>query len=320
LLKHIEGLSDEAVCARWERDPYMQYFCGEEYFQHAFPLERSGMTHFRRRVGEQSLETLLQETLAAAHRGGALSVKATEAVAVDTTVQEKAIAHPTEHGLLLTAIEQLGAQAKKAGLRLRQSYVRVARRAAMKTGRYLHAQQKKRAKRQLKFMRVRLRRLLRDVRRKMAATTALSERQVQRLEIALGKAWRIAQQRRGDPGYLFSWHQQRQSARAVRVRLQSLPGHQFASGQGRAFYFAGASAARKSLRRTHAGSGAGRHSQNRGTHTATRCRRPGIQGTPHRVAAHRHLHHRTETWRDGKNQTLAETPRGGRTGDRSRQK
>jgi IS5 family transposase len=91
---------------------------------------------------------LLQETLAAVHRAGALSVKATEAVAVDTTVQEKAIA-------------QLGAQAKKSGLRLRQSYVRVGLRAAMKTGRYLHAQQKKRARRQLKFMRVRLRRLLR---------------------------------------------------------------------------------------------------------------------------------------------------------------
>ncbi len=145
LLKHVEGLSDEAVCERWERDPYMQYFCGEEYFQHSFPLERSGMTHFRKRVGDEALETLLQETLAAAYRGGALSVRATEAVAVDTTVQEKAIAHPTEHGLLLTAIEQLGRQAKKTGLRLRQSYVRVARRAAMKTGRYLHAQQKRRA-------------------------------------------------------------------------------------------------------------------------------------------------------------------------------
>src|SRR5271166_6620429 len=151
LLKHIEGLSDEAGCERWERDPYMQYFCGEEYFQHAFPLERSGMTHFRNRVGEQALETL-----SAAHRAGALSVRATEAVAVDTTVQEKAIAHPTEHGLMLAAIEQLGAQGKKAGLPLRQSYVRVARHAAMKTGRYLHAQQKKRARRQLKFMRVRL--------------------------------------------------------------------------------------------------------------------------------------------------------------------
>jgi IS5 family transposase len=205
LLKHIEGLSDEAVRERWERDPYMQYFCGEEYFQHAFPLERSGMTHFRHRVGEQALETLLQETLAAAHRGGALSVQATAAVAVDTTVQEKAIAHPTEHGLLLTAIEQLGAQAKKAGLPLRQSYARVARRAAMKTGRYLHAQQKKRAKRQVKFLRVRLRRLQRDVRRKMAAASGLAEKHVQRLEIALAKAWRIAQQRRGDPGYPYSW-------------------------------------------------------------------------------------------------------------------
>lgn len=206
LLKHIEGLSDEAVCERWERDPYMQYFCGEEYFQHAFPLERSGMTHFRKRVGAEALETLLQETLAAAYRGGALGVRATEAVAVDTTVQEKAIAHPTEHGLLRTAIEQLGRQAKKTGLRLRQSYVRVARRAAMKTGRYLHAQQKRRAKRQVKFLRVRLRRLIRDVRRKMAALPALAESSVERLEYTLGRAWRIAQQQRGDKGYLYSWH------------------------------------------------------------------------------------------------------------------
>lgn len=206
LLKHIEGLSDEVVCERWERDPYMQYFCGEEYFQHALPLERSGMTHFRQRVGEQAFELLLQETLAAAYRAGALNLRATEVVAVDTTVQEKAIAHPTEHGLLLTAIEQVGAQAKKAGLRLRQSYVRVARRAAMKTGRYLHAQQKRRARRQLKFMRVRLRRLIRDVRRKMAAFPALSEHSTQRLEQALGRATHIAWQQRGDRDYLYSWH------------------------------------------------------------------------------------------------------------------
>ena len=206
LLKHIEGLSDEVVCERWKRDPYMQYFCGEEYFQHAFPLERSGMTHFRNRVGDEALETLLQETLAAAYRAGALSVRATEAVAVDTTVQEKAIAHPTEHGLLRTAIEHVGRQAKKAGLRLRQSYVRVARHAAMKTGRYLHAQQKKRARRQLKFLRVRLGRLIRDVRRKMQALPALSDRAVKPLEGALDRAWHIAHQKRGDKGYLYSWH------------------------------------------------------------------------------------------------------------------
>jgi IS5 family transposase len=203
LLKHIEGLSDEAVCERWERDPYMQYFCGEEYFQHAFPLERSGMTHFRKRVGGRGAGDLVAGN---AGRGGALSLRATEAVAVDTTVQEKAIAHPTEHGLLLTAIEQLGRQAKKTGLRLRQSYVRVARKAAMQTGRYLHAQQKRRAQRQVKFLRVRLRRLIRDVRRKMAALPALAESSVQRLEHTLGRAWRIALQQRGDRDYVYSWH------------------------------------------------------------------------------------------------------------------
>jgi IS5 family transposase len=133
-------------------------------------------------------------------------VRATEAVAVDTTVQEKAIAHPTEHGLLRTAIEQLGRQGKKEGLRLRQSYVRVARKAAMKTGRYLHAQQKRRAKRQVKFLRVRLRRLIRDVRRKMAALPALAESSVERLEYTLWRAWHIAQQRRGDRDYIYSWH------------------------------------------------------------------------------------------------------------------
>jgi len=206
LLKHIEGLSDEAVCERWERDPYMQYFCGEEYFQHSFPLERSGMTHFRHRVGEQALEALLQETLAAAHRAGALNLRVTEVVAVDTTVQEKAIAHPTEHGLLLTAIEQLGRQAKKAGLRLRQSYVRVARRSAMKAGRYLHAKQFKRARREWKFLRVRLRRILRDLRRKMAAFPKLSEHSARRLEFALGRAAHIARQKRGDQDYIYSWH------------------------------------------------------------------------------------------------------------------
>ena len=86
LLKHIEGLSDEAVCERWERDPYMQYFVARNIFN----IRSAGAFRhdaLRQRVGEQVLETLLQETLAAAHRGGALSVKAREAVAVDTTVE-----------------------------------------------------------------------------------------------------------------------------------------------------------------------------------------------------------------------------------------
>lgn len=53
LLKHIYGLSDDGVCERWVHDPYFQYFTGKEFFCHAFPHERSGTTHWRKRVVAQ---------------------------------------------------------------------------------------------------------------------------------------------------------------------------------------------------------------------------------------------------------------------------
>lgn len=177
----------------------MQYFCGEEYFCHDFPIERSGMTHFRERVGAEALEILLQESLAAAHRAGAIAPKDIKSVAVDTTVQEKSIAHPTEHGLLHGAIEHLGDAASAAGISLRQSYVRVAKLAAIKAGRYIHAKQMRRAKAQNKFLRVRLKRIIRDVRRK-AGNASFA------LETALSKAMQIANQKRGDKNYLYAWH------------------------------------------------------------------------------------------------------------------
>ena len=33
LLKHMDGLSDEATCACYLDGPYVQFFCGETYFQ-----------------------------------------------------------------------------------------------------------------------------------------------------------------------------------------------------------------------------------------------------------------------------------------------
>jgi IS5 family transposase len=33
ILKHTYDLSDEALCDRWVENPYVQYFCGEEFFQ-----------------------------------------------------------------------------------------------------------------------------------------------------------------------------------------------------------------------------------------------------------------------------------------------
>ena len=43
LLKHIYALSDEEICARWVENPYFQFFCGEVFFQHRFPIERSSL-------------------------------------------------------------------------------------------------------------------------------------------------------------------------------------------------------------------------------------------------------------------------------------
>ncbi len=89
LLKHIYALSDEDVCARWVENPYFQYFCGEIFFQHRFPIERSSLSHFRGRIKASTLETILQESLAIACELGALKLKDVKSVAVDTTVQKR---------------------------------------------------------------------------------------------------------------------------------------------------------------------------------------------------------------------------------------
>jgi IS5 family transposase len=88
-------------------------------------------------------------------------------VTVDTTVQPKAISFPTDAKLLHAAIKGLNRLARKHGVRLRQSYLRIARHAAMMAGRYAHAKQFKRHHRQLRLLRTRLGRLIRDIGRKI---------------------------------------------------------------------------------------------------------------------------------------------------------
>jgi len=201
-LKHIYGLSDEGVCERWVHDPYFQYFTGEEFFRHELPHERSGMTHWRGRIGDR-LDALLAETLRVAHDTGALKKRDLARITVDTTVQPKNVAFPTDAKLMLTAIRKLGGAAKKHGVPLRQYYVRVATRAAMMAGRYAHAKQFKRAEGRLKFLRTRLGRLIRDVRRKTADDPALSEA----LAVPLSRAMQIRKQKQRQRGWkLYSWH------------------------------------------------------------------------------------------------------------------
>src|SRR5260370_31855656 len=168
LLKHIYGLSDEGVCERWVYDPYFQYFTGKEFFQHEFPHERSDLSHWRKRLGDR-LELLLAESLRVAHASGALRSKDLKRVTVDTTVQPKNISFPTDAKLLHAAIKGLNRLANKHGVRLRQSYLRVAKRAAMMAARYAHAKQFNRHRRELPILRTRLGRLIPDIRRQLRA-------------------------------------------------------------------------------------------------------------------------------------------------------
>ena len=203
ILKHMHDLSDEVLCARWLENPYYQYFCGEQSFQHKLPFDRSSLTHWRQRLGEEQLSVLIQESLSVAHKTGALSSKDLERVALDTTVQPKAVAFPTDARLMHKAIVMLAGLARKHGVPLRQSYLRVAKRAALMAGRYAHAKQFKRHNRELRFLRTRLGRLTRDLRRKIEHDAELKEI----FAIPLSRAEQLRRQRQRQRGWeLYSLH------------------------------------------------------------------------------------------------------------------
>ena len=202
LLKHMFGLSDEGVCERWVYDPYFQFFTGEAFFQHRFPHERSGLSHWRKRLGD-SLDALLTESLRVAHDTGALKPQDVTRITVDTTVQPKNVTHPTDAKLMHRAIDRLGRLAAEHRVPVRQSYKRVAKRAAVMAGRYAHAKQFKRHHRELRFLRTRLGRLSRDIRRKIAGNEPL----IEIFAIPLSRADQVCRQRQNQRGWkLYSLH------------------------------------------------------------------------------------------------------------------
>src|SRR5262245_37812671 len=70
ILKHTFDLSDEELCARWVENPYFQYLCGEEFFCHVLPLDRSSLTRWRQRMGEETIMPVLRENLSVVVKSG----------------------------------------------------------------------------------------------------------------------------------------------------------------------------------------------------------------------------------------------------------
>lgn len=203
ILKYSYDLSDEVVCELWIENPYYQYFCGEEFFQHRLPLDRSSMTNWRQRMGEERLQALLQESLAVATRSGAMKPRDLARVIVDTTVQPKNITFPTDAKLLNKAREKLVKLAKKLGVELRQSYKRVGKFALIEHQRYAHAKQFNRANRALRKLKTYLGRVIRDVTRKIEGDLWLETMFAQLLSLAQ----RVRAQERHQRGHkVYSLH------------------------------------------------------------------------------------------------------------------
>jgi len=173
ILKHTYDLSDEVLCERWVENPYYQFFCGEEFFQHRLIFDRSSLTRWRQRMGEEKLQALIQESLSVATRTEAIKPSELSRIIVDTTVQPKNAMFPTDARLLNRAREILVRLAAKHGVGLRQSYVRVGKYALIQHQRYAHAKQFKRANRSLRKLRTYLGRVIRDIVRKIDGNEAL---------------------------------------------------------------------------------------------------------------------------------------------------
>ena len=120
-------------------------------------------------MGEERLTALIQERLSVATRTGAAKPADFSKVIVDTTVQPKAVAFPTDAKLMHRARERLVKLAKRTGVELRQSYQRVGKHALIAHQRHAHAKQFNRANRALKTIRTYLGRVIRDVVRKIRA-------------------------------------------------------------------------------------------------------------------------------------------------------
>ena len=203
-LKHAFNESDESVVARWVENPYWQYFCGLDYMQHDPPVDSSMMSKWRKRVGAERLEKLLEATIRTALAIKALKPKDLEKVNVDTTVEEKAIAFPTDARLYHKMRVALVRRAKGLNIPLRQSYRFVGKKTLFKQHRYAHARQMKRAAKMTRKLKTILGRVVRDIERK--ARKIRGQVVDEPLRELLQLAHRLLTQQRDSKNKLYSVH------------------------------------------------------------------------------------------------------------------
>lgn len=205
-LKHAFNVSDEALVERWAENVYWQFFSGMEHFEPRLPCDATQVGRFRSAIGEAGVEELLKATIDCAVESKTVKPAEFSRVIVDTTVQEKAIAYPTDSRLLEIARYQVVKAAKAAGIGLKQTFAREGKALRRKAGGYAHAKQFKRLRRTLKRQRTILGIVLREVLRKRDAVTTESPFALHRLNTLIERAERIRTQKPKDKNKLYALH------------------------------------------------------------------------------------------------------------------
>lgn len=201
MLQHMSGLSDEHVIMGWVQNPYWQYFCGYDYLQWTFPLDSSSLSRWRKRLGKEGLQKILQATLRVALDLKIVKEASFENVIIDTTVMAKNVSYPTDAKLYYNGVRVLVKEAKKQGLHLRQTYTFLSKTALRKACQYAHARQMKRAKREIKRLKTYLGRVHRDIQRQIQGKVK------KQLFPLLKITEKILNQKREDKNKIYSLHE-----------------------------------------------------------------------------------------------------------------
>jgi IS5 family transposase len=204
-LKHAFNESDESLCARWMDSVSWQFFSGQTYYEPRMPCDPTHIGRFRKMIGEEGVEQLLIATIEAAVSSNVVKPSEFEKVIIDSTVMEKAIAHPTDSRLLEIARYQAVKSAKAAGITLKQTYAKEALKLRRKAGGYAHARQFSRLRKVVKRQRTILGIVLREIQRKWTDSPADCSA-FPRLSVVMERAERLRTQKPKDKNKLYAFH------------------------------------------------------------------------------------------------------------------
>ena len=177
-----------------------------DYYEPRLPCDATQIGRFRTAIGEAGVEELLKATIDAAVQAKAIKPAEFERVIVDSTVQEKAIAHPVDSRLLEIARHKVVQAAKNVGVELKQTFAKEGKELRRRAGGYAHAKQFRRMKKVVNRQRTILGILLREVGRKLPQVQPESPFCQNRLTTILEQAERIRTQQPKDKGKLYALH------------------------------------------------------------------------------------------------------------------